>query len=110
MRRQAAAKGLVVRADVASAAEFARANPEKIQRVLFNLIQNAIRNTPADGSITVKAEPSGDQLEVEVADSGAAIPALERERVFEPFFQGGEHPARTTGTAGLTLPTRPASV
>jgi signal transduction histidine kinase len=103
MRPQADAKALVVRTDLASAAEFARANPEKIQRVLFNLIQNAIHNTPADGSITVKAEPSGDQLEVEVADSGAGIPALERERVFEPFFQGGEHPARSNGSAGLGL-------
>ena len=35
----------------------ARANPEKLQRVLFNLIQNAIRHTPADGSVVVRAEP-----------------------------------------------------
>ena len=37
----------------------ARANPEKLQRVLFNLIQNAIRHTPADGSVTVAAESNG---------------------------------------------------
>ena len=39
----------------------ARANPEKLQRVLFNLIQNAIRHTPADGSVVVRAEPVADR-------------------------------------------------
>ena len=53
----------------------ARGNPEKVQRVLFNLIQNAIRHTPADGSVTVLAEPAGGEIEVEVADTGSGIPA-----------------------------------
>jgi signal transduction histidine kinase len=47
-----------------------RGNPEKLQRVLFNLIQNAIRHTPADGSVTVRARPLGKAVEVEVADDG----------------------------------------
>jgi signal transduction histidine kinase len=103
MRPQADAKALIVRADVADAAHYAQANPEKIQRVLFNLIQNAIHNTPSDGSITVRAESSGDLLELEVADTGIGIPASDRERVFEPFFQCGKHPTRSNGSAGLGL-------
>ena len=51
----------------------AQANPEKLQRVLFNLIQNAIRHTPTDGSVVVRAEPVGDGIEVEVLDSGDGI-------------------------------------
>ena len=60
----------VARRAAARAAPGARANPEKLQRVLFNLIQNAIRHTPADGSVVVRAEPAGDAVEIEVADTG----------------------------------------
>jgi signal transduction histidine kinase len=100
MRAQAASKGVAVEARVPRDLAFARANPEKVQRVLFNLIQNAIRHTPADGSVTVAAEPSGDAIEVEVADTGNGIPPGQRERVFEPFFRGD---ARTGGGSGLGL-------
>jgi signal transduction histidine kinase len=82
----------------------ARANPEQIQRVLFNLIQNAIRHTPADGSVVVRAEPgAGGALEVEVADSGEGIAREDRAHVFEAFFQGGARAARSDGSAGLGL-------
>ena len=81
----------------------ARADPEKLQRVLFNLIQNAIRHTPADGSVVVRAAPADDAVEIEVADTGAGIAADERDRVFEPFFRGGADAARTSDGAGLGL-------
>jgi signal transduction histidine kinase len=81
----------------------ARANPEKLQRVLFNLIQNAIRHTPADGSVVVRAETVADQIEIEVADSGDGIAVADRERVFTPFYRAGADAARTAGGAGLGL-------
>jgi signal transduction histidine kinase len=102
MRVQADLKGVAVVSDVAATTP-ARANPEKVQRVLFNLIQNAIRHTPADGSVVVRAEDNGDGVEVEVADSGDGIAAAERERVFEPFYRGGPDAARTSDGAGLGL-------
>ncbi|MDQ3629694.1 MAG: HAMP domain-containing histidine kinase [Actinomycetota bacterium] len=79
----------------------ALAPPEKVQRVLFNLIQNAIRHTPPDGSVTVRAERIGGSVEVEVADTGRGIPEAQREQVFEPFFRGDS--SRTEGGAGLGL-------
>ena len=87
--------------DVPSGLRPARGAPEQIQRVLFNLIQNAIRHTPADGSVTVRAASAVEGLQVEVADTGGGISADDRERVFEAFFQGGA--ARTNGSAGLGL-------
>ena len=82
----------------------ARAAPEQIQRVLFNLIQNAIRHTPADGSVTVRAVLAGGEgVQVEVADTGAGISDADRDRVFDAFFQGGAGAARTNGSAGLGL-------
>jgi signal transduction histidine kinase len=94
---------VAVRSEVPSALEAARANPEKIQRVLFNLIQNAIRHTPADGSVVVRAEPVADRIEVEVADTGDGIAPEERERVFSAFYRAGSEAARTGGGAGLGL-------
>src|SRR6202035_2445983 len=70
MRVQADAKGVRVTATLPSGLTVARANPEKLQRVLFNLIQNAIRHTPADGSVGVRAEPVAGRIEIEIADTG----------------------------------------
>jgi signal transduction histidine kinase len=101
MRPQAAAKGIAVKTRVPSDLAAAEANPEKLQRVLFNLIQNAIRHTPEDGSVTVAAESADQTIEVEVADTGSGVSAVERERVFEPFFRGDS--SRGSGGSGLGL-------
>jgi signal transduction histidine kinase len=103
MRVQAEAKGVSVSTQIPAMAGVARGNPEKLQRVLFNLIQNAIRHTPADGSVVVRAEPVADSIEVEVADSGDGIATEERERVFSAFYRGGAGAARTGAGAGLGL-------
>jgi signal transduction histidine kinase len=101
MRSQARAKRIAVTAHVPGELAPAEANPEKLQRVLFNLIQNAIRHTPADGSVTVAAEQAGQAIEIEVADTGSGIQAADRERVFEPFFRGDA--SRASGGSGLGL-------
>jgi signal transduction histidine kinase len=103
MRLEAEANGVAVSASVPAGLSPARANPEKLQRVLFNLIQNAIRHTPADGSVVVRAEPVDAGIEVEIADSGAGIAPEERERVFTAFYRGGADAARTADGAGLGL-------
>ena len=46
---------------------------EKLQRVLFNLIQNAIRHTPADGSVVVETLDHGDDVQINVRDTGEEI-------------------------------------
>ena len=103
MRAQADAKHVAVRASFPDGLDPVRGNPERLQRVLFNLIQNAIRHTPADGSVTVMAEANGASVEVEVADTGEGLPADARERAFEPFYRGGEGAARSGDGTGLGL-------
>ena len=103
MRVQAEAKGVAVLAEVPTTLRPAQANPEKLQRVLFNLIQNAIRHTPADGSVVVRAESVPAGIEFEVADTGDGIAPEERERVFTAFYRGGADSARTSPGAGLGL-------
>jgi signal transduction histidine kinase len=101
MRAPAAERGVSLAAELPAGELLASANAEKLQRVLFNLIQNAIRHTPADGSVTVRARSAGGGVEVEVADNGEGIPADDGERVFEAFYRGDA--ARGEEGAGLGL-------
>jgi signal transduction histidine kinase len=103
MRVQAAAKQVDVRARVPSDLGAAEGQPEQLRRVLLNLIQNAIRHTPPDGSVTVLAEPVDGHLEIEVADTGAGIEEADRERVFDAFYRGGDGASRTEEGTGLGL-------
>ncbi|HVY78953.1 MAG TPA: HAMP domain-containing sensor histidine kinase [Solirubrobacterales bacterium] len=101
MRTSAEARGVSLAVELPVGEVAARANPEKLQRVLLNLIQNAIRHTPADGSVTVRARAAAGGVEVEVSDDGEGIAAAERERVFEAFYRGDA--ARSEDGAGLGL-------
>jgi signal transduction histidine kinase len=101
MRAPAAQRGVRVAADLPAGALLAQANAEKVQRVLFNLIQNAIRHTPADGSVTVRARSLAGGVEVEVDDEGEGIAPEDGDRVFEPFYRGDA--ARSDDGAGLGL-------
>jgi signal transduction histidine kinase len=104
MRPQAQAGGVAVRAELENGLRPARGNPEQLQRVLFNLIQNAIRHTPADGSVVVRARPGqGRAIEVEVADTGHGIDPALGDRIFEPFVQGPSRVAGQNGAGGLGL-------
>jgi signal transduction histidine kinase len=104
MRPHAEAGSVALRAELARQLLPARANPEALQRVLFNLIQNAIRHTPADGTVVVRAEPAfGPAIEIEVADTGKGIEPEHRELIFEPFVQGPTHLPEGNGSAGLGL-------
>jgi signal transduction histidine kinase len=101
MRAPAAERGVSLAAELPPGELLAKANAEKVQRVLFNLIQNAIRHTPADGSVTVRARSAAGGVEVEVADDGEGIPVGDGERVFEAFYRGDA--ARGEDGAGLGL-------
>jgi signal transduction histidine kinase len=103
MRAHAEAKHVSVAAFLPARLDAVRANPERLQRVLFNLMQNAIRHTPADGSVTVRALANGRSVEVEVADTGEGVAPHERERAFAPFFRGGDGAARSGDGTGLGL-------
>lgn len=74
-------------------------DPDLMHRLLLNLVENALRYTPADGAVTVTATPDG----FTVTDTGVGIPAEAIVRLGEPFFRPDESRARTQGGAGLGL-------
>ena len=105
MQAQAAAKGVNLSGSVEPSVDPVLMNSLKIQRVLYNLVQNAIRHTPAGKQVSVSAHPStgGKQVEVEIADAGDGIAPNDLPHVFEPFFRSEKSRARDGGGAGLGL-------
>lgn len=61
-------------------------DPEKMERIFFNLISNAVKYTPQNGTITISYRAEGDKLIACVADTGIGIPREELGNIFERFF------------------------
>lgn len=81
-------------------------NSLKMQRVLYNLLQNAIRHTPAGGAVSVTAQlrNSGNQVQVEIKDTGEGIAESDLGKIFEPFYRGEKSRSRNVGDgSGLGL-------
>jgi signal transduction histidine kinase len=79
----------------------ARCEPEKVQRILFNLVTNALRHTPSDGSVAVLVEPRDEEVQVTVEDTGEGLDAEAERRMFERFWRSDR--ARSADGAGLGL-------
>ncbi len=99
-----------------------RGDPERLRQVFLNLVENAIKFTPAQGTVTLGAEmvednggqddqeeglsllaPTRALLEVRVADTGIGIPERERAKVFDAFYQVDSSSTREYGGTGLGL-------
>ena len=74
-----------------------------IGRVLNNLVSNAMRYTPAGGTVAISAHRTGAQVEVSVSDNGEGIPSEDLSHIFESFYRGEKSRSRATGGAGLGL-------
>ncbi|TMK98871.1 MAG: HAMP domain-containing histidine kinase [Actinobacteria bacterium] len=80
-----------------------RCAPEHVQRVLYNLLTNALRHTPSDGSVVVRAQQRPGELEVSVEDTGVGLSSEAQGRAFERFWRADASRARTNGGAGMGL-------
>ena len=78
-------------------------NPQKVSRLLTNLLGNALRHTPTGGIICVLAQRDARQVVVTVRDSGPGFPEADLARIFEKFYRGEQARSRATGGAGLGL-------
>jgi signal transduction histidine kinase len=81
----------------------ARCAPDKIERVLANLITNSLRYTPSGGQIKVTVAGAGAAVFISVEDTGVGIAPDVTERVFEPFWRADEARNSASGGAGLGL-------
>jgi PAS domain S-box-containing protein len=83
----------------------AEADGDKLRQVLAHLLDNAVRYSPAGGTVTVAARRLEDAVEVSVEDEGVGIPHAEQERIFRKFYRGDAAAAGVVGAgaAGLGL-------
>jgi len=118
MQPQADEKGVYLAGHVAPGIDPVLIAPQKIGRVLYNLVGNAIRHTPNGGAITITVQDSADwpssstqstiynlqsAIVVEVADTGEGIAAEDLPHIFDYFYRGEKSRSRATGGAGLGL-------
>jgi signal transduction histidine kinase len=113
-------KGVQLELDLVAGMGELRGDPERLRQVFLNLVENAIKFTPASGSVTLRTRmvaeagdgeeeglsllaPTRSHLEVRVEDTGIGIPAREREKVFDPFYQVDSSSTREYGGTGLGL-------
>ncbi|MCL6587754.1 MAG: cell wall metabolism sensor histidine kinase WalK, partial [Anoxybacillus sp.] len=93
-------KGVDLSAEFHSDAEVV-IDPDRIEQVLTNLIDNALRHTDEHGSVKVMVERNGDSVVIHVQDSGSGIPEDDLPFVFERFYKADK--ARTRGRSGTGL-------
>jgi len=81
-----------------------RGDPYRLRQMIANLLENAIKYTPANGEIVVAAVVEGDQVILRVSDSGPGIPAADQPYIFDKFFRASNVPDDTGGTGlGLSI-------
>lgn len=98
----AAAKGLSLEVNASQTAETS-GDRVSLGQVVFNLVENAIRYTPAGEQVSVAARNQGGEVEITVADTGIGIPAEHLPHLFERFYRVDKARARELGSAGLGL-------
>ncbi|MFN2292369.1 MAG: ATP-binding protein [Anaerolineae bacterium] len=101
LRPQAERAGLDLAVQLPADGPLVLADVGRAQQVVTNLVHNAIKFTAPGGSITVSAEPAGDEVVISVTDTGVGIAAEELTRIFERFYKADR--ARSGGGTGLGL-------
>lgn len=81
----------------------ARADEHAVQQVVLNLVDNAVKYTPAEGTITIKGRCVDSWVEIEIQNTGPGIPSSKLSRVFERFYRVDPGRSRELGGTGLGL-------
>ena len=80
------------------------ADSDRIEQVVINLLDNAIKFTPEGGRITLETEVKNDTAEITVRDSGSGVPPEDREKIFDRFFTADRAHTAGKGTGlGLSI-------
>ncbi len=95
-------KGVSLQSDLPPALPTLQADADRLTQVLTNLLDNALKHTPAGGRVTLAAAPDRGGLLIRVSDTGPGIPAEDLPRIFERFYQVDKSRARSAGV-GLGL-------
>jgi two-component system phosphate regulon sensor histidine kinase PhoR len=80
-----------------------QADESRLQEVIYNLLDNAVKYSKPGGTVFLRAEPAGDSVRISVADQGVGIPQADLPRIFERFYRSDKARSRELGGTGLGL-------
>jgi signal transduction histidine kinase len=100
---QAQKKGVALHVDLSDPDSYVMADDSRLQQIVWNLLTNAIKFTPAGGSIEVNARADGDQYEIAVTDSGSGISPEFLPQIFERFSQQESGTGKSYAGLGIGL-------
>jgi len=100
---EASAKGVNFKVVVPEALPPIQGDPGMIEQMLENLVSNAIKYTPSEGSVSVAFSRANHTLRIEVSDTGIGIPRADRSRLFDDFFRAENAKAVEADGTGLGL-------
>jgi signal transduction histidine kinase len=103
LRLRAEEKNISLETEVADALPEIQADPERLTQIITNLVDNALRYTPAGSRVTVATRPVPGGVELFVRDTGPGIPPEELPHVFDRFYRVDKARSRLMGGAGLGL-------
>ena len=99
----AAEKGVALTVQVATELPSLRLDEVRIRQVLHNLIANALRHTPAGGTIAITAQTNGDGVALTIADTGEGVDEAQLPHLFDRFYRTDQSRTRASGGTGLGL-------
>ena len=102
MEQQGEEKGITFSVEL-SGADTVRADRSRLDQVLINLLDNALKYTGQGGKVSIESSPEGEMVRVSVRDSGIGIPKKDLPRLFERFYRVDEARSRDQGGTGLGL-------
>jgi PAS domain S-box-containing protein len=104
LQLQAIQKHIQLNAEIPSqTVPLIEADPALLHQALYNLVENAIKYTDANGTVTVKVQASQDVMTFMVCDTGIGIAPVDQQRLFEKFFRGAQRETRQQSGSGLGL-------
>lgn len=103
MKTLAQEKGVILESSFAEQLPLVKSNPDRLEQVMINLLDNAITYTPGGGKVEVKVSSSSGHVLVQVVDGGPGIPVDEQELVWEKFYKVDKSRTRSAGGTGLGL-------
>jgi two-component system, NtrC family, sensor kinase len=106
VRERATRQGITLSLDLAPGIGQIEADERRVKQILFNLLSNALKFTPAGGRVTLTAASIDDAIQISIRDTGIGIPLEDQDRIFEEFQQAGPGKAIEGTGLGLALAKR----
>jgi len=97
------ARAIRIKVDTSSDAQLLNVHGDLMEQVFVNLLDNAARYSPADGTISVTVTREAAAVVIEIADEGPGIPEADREKVFDPFYRVHERDRKSGTGLGLSI-------